>query len=236
LPEHPSRVFSSASLGKAAFRARGVRPPNIEDGKLLGRVMASFYAGKVECRVVGRGVVDVAVLDFTSQYPSLFCLLRAERFLTAQSIEPHDSTEEVRAFIDSLTADDLLKRETWENPLLWTLCEVEADGEILPVRSPYSMKGDAPTIGWNHVKTEAGVTLPYLLPDVIAAKLLGGNAPKIVRAVSFVPIGKQHLEPISILGTEVGAEDNLILRLSEARIHEKSEKRAGWEARALGLK
>jgi hypothetical protein len=67
LPEHPSRIFSSASLGKAAFRARGVRPPNVEDGKLLGRVMAAFYAGKVECRVVGREVEDVAVLDFTSQ-------------------------------------------------------------------------------------------------------------------------------------------------------------------------
>ena len=47
---------------------------------------------------------------------------------------------------------------------------------------------------------------------------------------------KQALNPISILGTEVGPEDNLIQRLSEARIREKAEKREGWEARALGLK
>ena len=236
LPEHPSRVFSSASLGKAAFRSRGVRPPNMVDGKLLGRVMAAFYAGKVECRVVGREVADTAVLDFTSQYPSLFCLLGAERYLTAEKFEARESSEEVRRFVEELTPDDLLKLETWENPLLWTLCEVEADGEVLPLRSPYSAKGDAPTIGWNHIETEEGVTLPYLLPDVIAAKLLGGRAPKIVRAISFVPVGKQDLNPISILGTEVNPSDNLVQRLSEARIEEKAKKREGWEARALGLK
>ncbi|EQD28510.1 DNA-directed DNA polymerase B, partial [mine drainage metagenome] len=81
LPEHPSRVFSAASLGKAAFRARAVSAPKIEDKRLLGRIMAAFYAGKVECRVVGREIRDVAILDFTSQHPSLFCLLGADRFL-----------------------------------------------------------------------------------------------------------------------------------------------------------
>ena len=119
---------------------------------------------------------------------------------------------------------------------MWSLCEIEADGDLLPMRSSYSKKGNPPTIGWNRVTTEAGVTLPYLLPDVIAAKLLCGRAPKIVHAISFVPVGAQRLNPISILGTDVGPEDSLIQRLSEARIREKAEKRAGWEARSLGLK
>jgi hypothetical protein len=57
LPEHPARVFSSASLGKAAFRARGVTPPTVEDPILLGRVMAGFFAGKVECRVTGKRAI-----------------------------------------------------------------------------------------------------------------------------------------------------------------------------------
>ena len=199
--------------------------------------MASFYAGKVECRIVGREVPDVSVLDFTSQYPSLYCLLGAERFLTAGRIEPRDATEEVRAFLDSLTLDDLLKRETWRNPLMWSLCEVEAAGDILPIRSSFSGKANPPTIGWNRVSTEPGVTLPYLLPDVIAAKLLGdGHAPRIARATTFTPVGEQNLKPISILGTGVRPEENLIQCLSEARILEKKEKRPGWEARALGLK
>jgi hypothetical protein len=235
LPDHPSRVFSSASLGKAAFRARGVSPP-LADLKLTGRIMAAFYAGKVECRVVGREVQDVAVLDFTSQYPSLYCLLGAERFLTAEILKVQKSTEKVRSWAESLTVDDLLRRETWENPLMWTLCEVEARDDILPVRSSYSSKADPPTIGWNRVTTEPGTTLPYLLPDVLAAKLIGGRLPHIVKATTFAPHDRQTLVPITILGTTVRPDDNLIRTLTEARIKEKKEKREGWEARALGLK
>ena len=234
--DHPSRVFSSASLGKAAFRSRGVVPPGIEDPKLTGRVMAAFYAGKVECRVVGREVGDVAVLDFTSQYPSLYCLLRAERFLTAEHIEARDSTEEIRAFVASLTAEALLRPETWANPLMWSLCEVEAKDDELPIRSSYSATAASPTIGWNHVTTEPGTTLPYLLPDVIASKLATERTPKIVRAVSFTPVGRQVLSPLRILGATVAPTENLIRRLTKARIREKRDRRPGWESRALGLK
>jgi hypothetical protein len=234
LPEHPSRVFSSASLGKAAFRARGVRPPSVEDSKILGRIMAAFYAGKVECRVVGREVPDVGVLDFTSQYPSLYCLLGAERYLTAERIKVRDSTEEVRVWTEELNVQDLLKPETWRDPRMWSLCEIDAEGEILPARSSYSKKAEPPTIGWNNISTEEDLTLPYLLPDILAAKLLGGKPPKIVRAVSFVSVGRQPLDPISILGTEVRPEDSLIQTLSEARILEKAKN--GKSPREHGLK
>jgi hypothetical protein len=236
LPDHPSRVFSSASLGKAALRSRGVSPPPIADLKLTGRIMAAFYAGKVECRVVRREVQDVAVLDFTSQYPSLYCLLGAERFLTAERIKAQESTEKVRSWAESLTADDLLRRETWENPLMWTLCEVEARDDLLPVRSSFSSKADPPTIGWNYITTEPGITLPYLLPDVLAAKLLGGRLPHIDKATTFAPVRKQTLVPITILGTTVQPDNNLIRTLTESRIREKRDRREGWEGRALGLK
>ncbi|EQD30528.1 DNA-directed DNA polymerase B, partial [mine drainage metagenome] len=232
LTEHPSRVYSPASLAKAALKARGIVPPTLPP-ELTGRLMAGFYGGKVECRVVGHEVPDVAVLDFTSQYPSLYCLLGADRFLTAKRIETHDTTEEVRAWTESLTVEDLLKPETWRDPRMWTLCEVEADGEVLPLRSTYSGSStDAPTIGWNHVTTEAGVTLPYMLPDLLAARLLGEKVPRIVGATTFEPKGQQSLRPFTILGTEVGPSDDLIRTLTEARIREKREKRPGWEARA----
>jgi hypothetical protein len=236
LTEHPSKVYSPASLAKAALRARGIVPPRLPP-EVTGRLMAAFYGGKVEARVVGREVPEVAVLDFTSQYPSLYCLLGAERFLTAERVEARDSTEDVRAWWENLTVEDLLKPETWRDPRMWSLCEVEADGDVLPLRSTYSgSKADAPTIGWNLVTTEAGVALPYMLPDLLAAKLLGGKLPKIVKAITFEPKGRQELQPLTILGTEVKPEDGLIRTLTEARIREKKEKRAGWEARALGLK
>ncbi|MCI4331369.1 MAG: hypothetical protein L3K19_05930 [Thermoplasmata archaeon] len=236
LTVHPSQLYSPASLAKAALDARGIVPPTLL-AHFAGRIMAAFYAGKVECRVVGREVKDVAVLDFTSQFPSLYCLLGAERFLTAERIRTRESTADIRAWLDSLTLEDLLRPGTWADPRMWTLCEVEAAGEILPIRSTYSGKASQPaTIGWNHVTTEPGLTLPYLVPDLIAAKLLSGTAPRIVRATTFTPIGRQNVRPLALLGVEVGPGDDLVRALSEARIREKSDKREGWEGRAQGLK
>ena len=236
LTEHPSRIYSPASLAKAALRARGVVPPTLPP-EYTGRLMAAFYGGRVECRAVGREVGLVSVLDFTSQYPSLYCLLGAERFLTAECIEARDSTADVRAWAENLTAEDFFNPETWRDGRMWSLCEVGADEDVLPLRSTYSgSAADAPTIGWNHITTEPGVTLPYMLADLLAAKLLGGRLPKIVKATTFEPKGRRSLEPLTILGTEVKPEDDLIRTLTEARIREKKEKRAGWEARALGLK
>ena len=120
---------------------------------------------------------------------------------------------------------------------MWSLCEIETSGDVLPIRSTYSSsRTDAPTIGWNRATTESGVTLPYMLPDLLAARLLGGKLSKIVRATTFEPKGKRELQHLTILGTVVGPQDDLIQTLTEARIREKKEKRPGWEVRALGLK
>lgn len=236
LKVHPSRLYSSATLAKSLWDERGIVPPKLT-AKLNGRLMAAFYAGKVEVRVRAREVRDVAVLDFTSQYPSLYCLLGAERFLTARSTRTRKSTEEVRSWVDSLTLEDLLRRETWLDPRMWTLCEVESDGAILPVRSTFDGNPTgAPTIGWNHVTTEPGLTLPYIVADVLAAKLLGGTSPRIVRATTFEPVGRQEVRPVRVLGVEVGPGDGLIQTLVEARIIEKRDQTKGWKHRADGLK
>jgi len=236
LKVHPSRLYSSATLAKSLWDERGIVPPKLT-AKLNGRLMAAFYAGKVENRVRAREVRDVAVLDFTSQYPSLYCLLGAERFLTAQSIRTRSTTEDVRSWVDGLTFEDLLRREMWVDPRMWTLCEVESEGAILPVRSAFDRAATgAPTIGWNHVTTEPGLTLPYMVADVLAAKLLGGTTPRIVRSTTFEPEGRQGVRPVRVLGVEVGPGDGLIQTLVEARIVEKRDQTKGWKHRADGLK
>jgi hypothetical protein len=236
LDVHPSRLYSSATLAKAIWKARGIVPPKLPP-KLNGRLMAAFYAGKVECRVRAHEVQDIAVLDFTSQYPSLYCLLGAERFLTAERISTRRSTEETRMWVESLAFEDLLQRETWLDPRMWSLCEVESDGAILPIRSTYSgPETGAPTIGWNHVTSEPGLTLPYMVADVLAAKLLGGKTPRIVRATTFAPAGRQAVRPVRVLGVEIGQGEGLIQTLAEARIREKRDKAKGWGPRAEGLK
>jgi hypothetical protein len=236
LDVHPSRIYSSATLAKAIWDARGISPPVLPP-KVNGRLMAAFYAGKVECKVRGHEVEDVAVLDFTSQYPSLYCLLGAERFLTAERVSTRRSNEEIRSWVESLTFEDLLQRETWLDPRMWSLCEVEPDGAILPIRSTYSGPDTgAPTIGWNHVTTEAGLTLPYMVADVLAAKLLGRRPPRIVRAITFEPVGRQEVRPVKVLGVEVATSEGLIQALAEARIREKRDRTRGWGPRAEGLK
>lgn len=233
---HPSKLYSSATLAKAIWKARGLAPPPLP-ARTTGRLMASFHAGQTECRVRGREVEDVAVLDFKSQYPSLYCLLGAERFLTAERISTRTSTEEVRAWVESLSFDDLLRRETWAHPLAWSLCEVEAEGEVLPVRSIYSgHEGSAPTIGWNHVTTEPDLTLPYMVADILAAKLYSGRAPRIVSATTFDPAGMQQLRSVKVLGVGVGPGDGLIQTLAEQRQREKRSGEPGSKARAEGLK
>lgn len=236
LAEHPSRIYSPASLAKAVLKARGTETPQLS-ARTTGELMSSFYGGKVEDRIRAHEVPDCALLDFSSQYPSLYCNLGVERFLTARTIRSRVATRAVRAFVDQVTREELLRPETWRDPRMWALCEVEAAGEVLPLRSTYSGPvSGVPTIGWNHVSTETGVTMRYLVADILAAKLLGGTSPRILRATMFEPMGLQEPSPIAILGVQIGPSENLVRTLSEARILEKREKRDGWEDRALGLK
>lgn len=236
LGKHPSQLYSSATLAKDLWVARGIVPPRLAIG-VMGRLMASFHAGQTECRQRGCEVEDVAVLDFTQQYPSLYCLLGAERFLTAERISTRNSTREVRSWVEGLTFEDLLRKETWNDPRMWSLCEVESDGAILPVRSTYGgPETGAPTIGWNHVTTEPGLTLPYMVADLLTAKLLGERTPRIVRATTFEAVGQQEIRPVKVLGVEVGSEQGLIQTLAEARIREKRSPEPGSKNRADGLK
>jgi hypothetical protein len=199
--------------------------------------MASFHAGKVECRLRACEVENLSLLDFTAQFPSLFCLLGAERFLSAQRMSIRRSTEEVRNWVDSLTLEDLHRREIWLDPRWWALCEVESNGSILPIRSTYSgRETEAPTIGWNHVTTEFGLTLPYMLADVVAAKLLYGKTPKIVQSTTFEPLGAQQVRAVKVLGVQVLPGEGLIQTLAEARIREKRTPTPGSKNRAEGLK
>ena len=236
LGKHPSQLYSSATLAKDLWEARGIVPPRL-NYRVTGRLMASFHAGQTECRQRGREVEDVAALDFTQQYPSLYCLLGAERFLTAERISTRDSTREVRSWVEGLTFEDLLRKDTWNDPRMWALCDVESDGAILPVRSTYGgSESGAPTIGWNHVTTERGLTLPYMVADLLAAKLLGALTPRIVGATTFEPVGRQELHPVKVLGIDVGPGQGLIQTMAEARIREKRSAQHGSKNRADGLK
>ncbi len=78
--------------------------------------------------------------------------------------------------------------------------------------------------------------MPHRRPDAIAGTLPGGRVPRSVGAVSPLPAGRWTLDPIWILGTEVGSVERLVQRLTEAGLVEKGEKRQGRKASRLELK
>ena len=98
-----------------------------------------------------------------------------------------------------------------------TIVQVLPEDDILPVRAHYGEDKNVYNIGLNYVTS--GIPLWYALADVIASKLLTGKTPKILRAISFRPVGIQNnLQSVQIPGgLHSAAGDDLIRALIEYR-------------------
>lgn len=214
----PTKIFSSASLGKHVLQQLGIRTfrecqPDFSP-ETLGHLMTAYYGGRTECKI-RKTPTRVTGLDFTSMYPSVTMLLDLWAYIVAQSLEPQDATEETRELVSRVTLSSLLDRNIWKS--LVVLVKVQPDGDILPVRADYHGDGRMFNVGINSLTSET--PLWYTLPDVIASKILTGKAPRILEAIRFVPKGVQeNLIPSNILGIPLDpAKDNLIQVLVEER-------------------
>jgi hypothetical protein len=195
----PRKAYSPASIAKAYLKAMGIVPPLKRQPdyprELLGAAMVAFYGGRAECRI-RCAPVPVVYVDFLSMYPTVNTLMGSWRHLTATRIEPQDATDQVRRLVDGVTADDCFDPAFW--PQLLTLVQIEPDGEILPMRADYGEDGQW-QIGINLLR--ADTALWYSLADVIAATLLTGQPPKILRAVQLAAVGRQAgLRPVLLAG------------------------------------
>lgn len=184
----PSRAYSPASIGKAYLRSMGIRPvlerqPDFPSER-LGQAMSAYFGGRAECRI--RHVpVPVVSTDFIAMYATNCSLLGLWDLVTCQEIEIVDATEEVRELLARATLDDCFNPKRWRE--LVGLALLEPDGDILPARSHYGA-----TPGW-----QIGVNplfaddpLWFSIPDALAAKVLRGRPPSVVRAWRMVPRGK----------------------------------------------
>lgn len=214
----PTKIFSSASLGKHVLQQLGIRSfqecqPDFPS-ETLGHIMTAYYGGRTECKI-RKTPTRVTGLDFTSMYPSVTMLMGLWGYIVAQSLEQKDVTEEIRALISRIDLSSLLDRELWKEMVV--LVKVQPDEDIFPVRADY--KGDRRmfNVGINRITSDT--PLWYALPDVIASKILTGKAPKILEAIRFVPKGVQdRMITSEILGVTIDpAKDNLIQVLVEER-------------------
>ncbi len=196
-----TKAFSPASVGKAYLRAMGITPilkrePQVPPA-VLGKGMVAYYGGRAECRI-RRTPVPVAYCDFLSMYPTVCCLMGLWKLVTAQSIQPVEQDPgEIQAWIDRLSVEDCFNSATWKHFV--GLVQVEARGEILPVRAQYTA---SPSwgIGVNPL-THEQEDLWFTIPDLIAAKVLGGRAPRISKAMTLERVGRlPNLKPVALGG------------------------------------
>lgn len=211
-----SQAYSSASIGKAYIEAFGIIPmlerTTLSDEE-LGLWMSAFFGGRAECRIRGE-LVPVTYLDVLSMYPTVFTLMALTRFLVAEEIGSEDATEEVRAFLDWVTLDDLFDPKTWLE--LPALVEVEPDNDILPVRMQYA--GEDRSIGVNYFSSEE--TWWYSLADVIASKILTGKVPALRSVLRLIPRGQlEGLRAVKLRGEVLidPQEGELFKRVIEER-------------------
>jgi hypothetical protein len=195
----PTKAYSPASIGKAYLRAMGIEPRLKRQAdfspEVLGYSMVSYYGGRAECRI-RKVPLPVVYLDFLSMYPTVNALMGLWRFHIAGGIDVEDRTAEVRRLLEGLALDDCFRPGTW--PQLMVIVEVEAEGDVLPIRARYDLAVPSWQIGVNVL--EAGRRW-HALADVVASKLLTGKAPRILRALAFVPTGTQSgLRPVRLRG------------------------------------
>lgn len=218
-------VYSSASLGKHALKNMGVMPlsriNSDIDARLKGELMMAYFGGRCEARVRKEPVV-ATTLDFLSMYPSLTINMGLWDFIIAKEIKTKEVTEEIKSFLEKIRLEDLRDKEIWKG--FNVLVELEADEDILPLRSNYLEKSPIYNVGINYVKNKQ--SLFYALPDVISSVLLTGKVPKIKRAIRFIPIGKQEsLKKTEVLGIKINpAKDNFIKKLIEKRYEVKQKR------------
>ncbi len=216
---HPDRAYSPASIAKAYLEEMGVTRPLQKfavPSEVLGVAMQAYYGGRAESRI-RHTQVPVVHTDFLSEYPTVNTLMGLWSFLTAERLRIDDATEEVRSLLANLTLD---QPDFWKRLSFFAL--IRQTGDVLPVRTTYS--GEATNIGVNPLTSEEPIW--YAGPDVVAATLLTGRPPEIVRALRLLPEGQQAgLKPVTLRGmVDIDPrKDDFFKALIEARARVKRD-------------
>ena len=219
----PWEAYSAASIGKAYLREMGVHTPKVSPRPGLGLsaddvqgiAATAYYGGRAECRV-RRIPVPVCYCDFLSMYPTVASLMGIWRLLTANEVVVEDATSDIQDMLQTFTADDLYRPQTWARLPAFVLVVPEDD--ILPTRAKYGRATrDAYTMAVSHVS--APYPMWYTLPDVLDSTLDTGKPPKVLKAISLQPRGKQEMRGIQIPGWGFldPRVDDFFRRIVEAR-------------------
>lgn len=209
-----TKIFSPASIGKSLLDEMRISPFSLTSNiskQTLGYLMTSYYGGRTEVRV-RKTPTRIKYLDFLSMYPTVCILQNLWSFVIANQIDEQDCTKWAKEFVREISLDDLKDPKIWKK--LSVIVGIKPDSDVLPVRARYGNK-HAYNIGINHI-TYNGI-LWYALSDVLASKILTGKSPEIIKAVRFIPRGKQNLKEITILDEKINPYDDIFKKIIEKR-------------------
>jgi hypothetical protein len=235
------QLYSSASIAKQYWRLLGVRPllekqPSFPR-KHLGRGTASYFGGRADVRV-RKLDLSVCVLDFTSMYATIFCLQDLQKLLVAPRIGTKVVTPEIKRLVGQMASVEPLA--ALYDPRIWRkfncLVLVDPNWAILPARF---RRGDADPFTIAVTPFDAPEGRWYTLADVLASILLGGPAPRIRRAIRFVPQGRHRPRSTLFRGAvELRTDQPIFKTIVEQRQIAKRESKDDRDFAALetGLK
>lgn len=227
---NPDRAYSPASIAKAYLEKMGITSPQDKFSicpENLGIAMQAYFGGRAECRI-RHTPVPIVHTDVHSEYPTVNAQLGLWPFLTAERLRFEDATEEVRILLANLTLDDAFNPAFWKQLTFFAL--VKPAGDILPVRTKYN--DETSNIGINPLNSETPIW--YAGPDVIAAHILSGHSPEIIRAIRVVPEGQQSgLKKVALRGmVNIDPKtDDLFKVVIEARERVKADKNLSVDER-----
>jgi hypothetical protein len=230
-------------MGKALLKKFGITPfsdknlyYDLHDQKLfkeLSKFMEALYAGRSEVRIRHQ-LREVILVDFKSQYPSVFNLRGLQEFLLADKINFDSSPSALargRNFVETIKLSDLRKPDMWRNMPKAIVKINPSNGDILPVRSRFTIEDDDVTIYSDNVglnEIMAGPPAWYAIEDAVASKFLSGRTPEILECVELIPRGRQLTEHVDLFGREdfridPATGDNIFTRIIDLRASLKGE-------------
>ena len=198
-------LYSEASLGKAYLKTmkiarwRDVQPKF--PPQMIGQILSAYYGGRAEVHI-RRQIVPVIHCDFLSMYPTVCMLMGLWDFVRARGVIYREDTERVQALIETPReelAEQLRHKPIWSD--LTTLVQVAPNRDLFPIRAKYPDAATA-NIGLNELSSDDPFW--FTLADVLAAKVLTGRTPTILKAIRFDPKGKQAgLKPVVVAGEAI---------------------------------
>jgi len=193
LPTPLHRIYSEASVAKGYLDKMSILPwrqvqPNV-DPTIIGYLMSTYVAGRTDTKI-RREIRRVAVCDFTALYASGCVLLVLWKFSIAKGFPCLEATDDMRAFLNLVSLDDLQRPQTW--PKMVGIAQIHPNEDVLPIRGRYGRRPGR-RIGWNYFSQHKDDHLLWVTTlDLVASKILTGRVPKIIRGLTFSPLTPQE--------------------------------------------